>query len=427
MFMFRSSQLLLFLCVCTLEPLTSVAEGLNSCCDEPNLIQKNKCWNEVPINLSCPKKYLLDPDFDESETFRLSSSGDLMYRTIGSTKDVVVPKEEFCLTSLESENGSKVAIICMNAEQEESLASEELWFTLRAICGFISVIFLCMTLFVYALVPNLRDLQGKCIMHAIASLALSLLCLGIIQLFSNLDTVWCLTFAYINYFAFMTTFFWLHVTSIHVWKTATRPHIMGTDRQWYMIYLIYGHGMPIVLLTMLAIANHTPGDHLKPNLATGRCWFNGQHATWAYFYGPISILLCINLVLFLLSIKAVWRETKNINDAKVRSLKFKIRLYVRLFLIMGLLWFFEVISVALNNVHRILNYVWVVTDYVNVLQGVLIFLLLVVFRKRALRGLANKGFYCFQFPGMWKTFVDEEQVDEYEREDEVQMSNNDRI
>lgn len=99
---------------------------------------------------------------------------------------------------------------------------------------------------------------------------------------------------------------------------------------------------------------------------------------------------------------------------------------------MGIMWIFEVISSVLDHVHAILDYVWyvtqaklpktnviciknllirrIVTDYVNVLQGALIFFLLVVLRKRALRGLSSRGICCMTFPSTWKNFNDEEEA-----------------
>ncbi|ENN70801.1 hypothetical protein D910_03663 [Dendroctonus ponderosae] len=49
-----------------------------------------------------------------------------------------------------------------------------------------------------------------------------------------------------------------------------------------------------------------------------------------------------------------------------------------------------------------------ILDLVNTLQGVLIFLILVVFRKRVRRELANKNLCNIKFPNSWKYLEDEE-------------------
>lgn len=69
-----------------------------------------------------------------------------------------------------------------------------------------------------------------------------------------------------------------------------------------------------------------------------------------------------------------------------RSRAHRLALYMKLFIVMGISWTFEPISGAFQ-VHSV---VWLITDYVNALQGVLILLLLVVFRKKARIGLIQR-------------------------------------
>lgn len=47
-------------------------------------------------------------------------------------------------------------------------------------------------------------------------------------------------------------------------------------------------------------------------------------------------------------------------------------------------------------------------DLFNTLQGILIFLVLVVFRKSVRRGLATKNICNIRFPNSWKYLEDEE-------------------
>lgn len=48
------------------------------------------------------------------------------------------------------------------------------------------------------------------------------------------------------------------------------------------------------------------------------------------------------------------------------------------------------------------------TDVLNTLQGILIFLILVVFRKRVVRGLASRSFCGVRLPGRWRSAADDE-------------------
>lgn len=51
-----------------------------------------------------------------------------------------------------------------------------------------------------------------------------------------------------------------------------------------------------------------------------------------------------------------------------------------------------------------------ITDYINALQGILIFVLLVITRKRALKGLAKRGLCCIKLPVSWNALRDDESI-----------------
>lgn len=53
-------------------------------------------------------------------------------------------------------------------------------------------------------------------------------------------------------------------------------------------------------------------------------------------------------------------------------------------------------------------YFRIITDIFNALQGFVIFLILVVFRKKIKRSLASRKFYKLQFPVYWKNDKDSE-------------------
>lgn len=84
---------------------------------------------------------------------------------------------------------------------------------------------------------------------------------------------------------------------------------------------------------------------------------------------------------------------------------------------MGICWTFEPLSMVLEGTPF-----WLITDYVNVLQGVLIFLLLVVFRKRVRRGLVRRGI-CFKSFNSWSVIEDDE-CDELDDDEETRMNRN---
>lgn len=93
-------------------------------------------------------------------------------------------------------------------------------------------------------------------------------------------------------------------------------------------------------------------------------------------------------------------------------------------------WIFMVRKI---KIHYLLNLSVVfscrmVTDYVNALQGILIFILLVVTRKRALKGLARRGLCCIKLPASWNALHDDESIiDDIDDDEVTRLSNNEKV
>lgn len=56
----------------------------------------------------------------------------------------------------------------------------------------------------------------------------------------------------------------------------SKPHLLGTEKQWRSIYYFYGVGMPVIFLIILLIAENAPGNHIRPNMGQSKCWFEGK-------------------------------------------------------------------------------------------------------------------------------------------------------
>lgn len=394
--------------------IVGIVSAQNKCCSQgENVVYKKLCKNGSNITgITCDRMYMIE---SEDDKFDIDSNGTL------HDEYVEISMEEYCLTKTnESEN--VIALICMI--DDLSTDESDFFYISRATCAVISVVFLVMTMIVYILVPNLRDLQGKCTMHSVSALAIAMFFLCIMQFGLQFPEGACEVVGYITFMAFMATFTWLNTVSFHIWRTTVIPSVHATTKQWYLTYLIYAYGVPLVMLTAALAAHHAPGNHIKPGIGNNFCWFQSNRAIWAYFYGPILVLLIINIIFFCWTIKKLWKDCGTVHNSssKIKSLKYKCLLYVKLFFIMGLSWIFEVLSFAFDYKEHFIRYVWHVTDFINSMQGVLIFLILIVFRKRALRGLAKRGLCCIRLPTQWKTLQDEE-CEELFEEKEFSMEN----
>ncbi|KAJ8912563.1 hypothetical protein NQ315_006635 [Exocentrus adspersus] len=167
---------------------------------------------------------------------------------------------------------------------------------------------------------------------------------------------------------------------------------------------------PVLLLMVVLTANYSGNEFFRgihPGIGEVKCWFKSETATFIYFYGPISILLCINIFYFIWTTIVLCREMKGCSQKKTKVQKFRLLLCVRLFFVMGISWCFEVLSALFETSTS--KWVWVLPDALNALQGFLIFLILVVFRKKIIRALANKKiFRSIKLPSSWKNAQDDE-------------------
>lgn len=84
-------------------------------------------------------------------------------------------------------------------------------------------------------------------------------------------------------------------------------------------------------------------------------------------------------------------------------------LYVKLFLLGGFTWIFEVLSYTFNN-HAPSAWLWMIVDSLNCLHGLLTFFVLIVWRQRIRKELAGKRILCFLSPSRWADVDDEEQI-----------------
>lgn len=84
----------------------------------------------------------------------------------------------------------------------------------------LSVPFLLITLFVYACIPELRNMHGKSLMCYVLGLTVGYTALSLVQmrLFAA-ETTPCVVAGYTLYFFFMVSFFWLNVMSFDIYWT----------------------------------------------------------------------------------------------------------------------------------------------------------------------------------------------------------------
>ncbi|XP_043192057.1 uncharacterized protein LOC122365154 isoform X2 [Amphibalanus amphitrite] len=263
--------------------------------------------------------------------------------------------------------------------------------TLLTVLQTCSAVGLLGVLLVHLLVPALRNQHGRCLVSHAAALLVALGCLMASSrpaVYSRLEL--CQGVGLLMHFSFLASCFWLNVMSFDIWLTFSRlraaPSRTSQQRERFVRYSLYAWCSPLLLTLLTALMQFVPGEQpLLPPPGIGRvnCWFPGSREMLIYFHWPILALMTANLFFFLVTACNLRRGEKNAE--RVRSRKRgveRFKIYVHLFVVMGVSWIAEGLSKHFGP-----NNLWLVADLFNSLQGVLIFLLLVLRggTRRALR------------------------------------------
>ncbi|KAK9309413.1 hypothetical protein QLX08_000900 [Tetragonisca angustula] len=376
---------------------------INCCSDGFIWLPTLNCSDGSSIKLTCSSGwYLIDPEVDTEDKFFVMQEYDKTWLQLSDTNPINISADRFCVAKRET--GSQVALLCF--VDEYSPYSGTWKNILFCALSIISAIFLIATLAIYILLPELREIQDKAMMAVVTSLAVSyiILSIQILRPSNEEDYHICVFLGFVLYLGFMSVFFWLNIVSFNVWRTVWFQDFIIKDKSLFVVYSIVGWGGPLCFLIATLVTHHAEGEHLKPGFGEQSCWFSGHDQTWAYFYGPIAILLALNVIYLGLTGWRLWHQYRDYNGSKLRALRFKCLLYVKLIFVMGVTWIFEVLSYADHTKHDF----WMPMDILNALQGFIIFLLLVAMRKRVRKLLAKKKPCGINFPKSWTVYEDEE-------------------
>ncbi|XP_055634787.1 probable G-protein coupled receptor Mth-like 1 isoform X4 [Toxorhynchites rutilus septentrionalis] len=224
--------------------------------------------------------------------------------TIDSGK--IFASHEYCLE--QALDGKSVYVFsCVEHLQPDSvpIKNQDIKFALYAAALLISVIFLAATLATGYLVTSQHHvLHWRCQTHYVACLLIGDLFLAIVQL--SRDSITgsaCTMIAITMHFFFLAAFFWLNTMCFNIWWTFRdlRPTSLEKSQEIcrLRIYEVYAWGVPLVIAGVAAILDNMPDTvYLRPRFGERTCWFYGDMEILTYFFGPVGILLCINLLLF---------------------------------------------------------------------------------------------------------------------------------
>ncbi|XP_016946731.1 probable G-protein coupled receptor Mth-like 3 [Drosophila biarmipes] len=286
-------------------------------------------------------------------------------------------KREYCVQHIEFK-GDNIRItphFCRLANEASK--------TGQTVVMILSLVCMLLTISVYLYVEKLQNLHGKCFMCYMVALFVAYLLLLL-----NLWEVWdkpstsCTATGFLGYFFVMSAFLWLSVISFHLWITlASSPDLVDRllpDRQ-FLAYNSYAWGLALAMTGVTFLADNVIKNRdWAPRTGTTQCWiYTADNAALLYFYGPMMLLIAFNIAMFILTALSITGVKKNVRKNKINSDKQVYTLYLRLFILMGLTWSFEIINFFVRRTKfwaRILQ----VADYLNWSQGIIIFVLFIL-------------------------------------------------
>lgn len=160
----------------------------------------------------------------------------------------------------------------------------------------------------------------------------------------------------------------------------------GSDRKRFLVYCLYAFGVPFLMAgTVFTIDNTNIFDaRFKVGMGESNCWFKHDvdpKAELAFIYIPLALILLFNISCYSITaykIHCVQKETSMIREAnsskhsKINNEKNRFFLYLRLFIVMGVVWVMELASWACEN-----SLILHLLDIPNCIQGIIIFFMFV--------------------------------------------------
>ncbi|KAF5307998.1 hypothetical protein FQR65_LT06566 [Abscondita terminalis] len=389
-----------FVCVNEVNSENSVA--VRKCCGtnayykdkENRCININGTTNKINISKdktivagfpTCDSHMEIAGKYDERS---LQENGSLLLKET----NVLLPPGEFCLEHvLESEfedaDPTPSIFTCRNYMPPtvttiiSKNAPSDLRFTLYPIGLALSAIFLVATLVAGSLLPASHHvLHWRCQTNHVICLLFGYILLCITQVAGrSMTPTPCFLMAVAMHFLFLAAFFWLNTMCFNIWWTFRdlRPQSLekSQERCRLRIYEVYAWGFPLLIAATAAILDSIPSNSdyafLRPKFGTSNCWFHGNLEILTYFYGPIGVLLLINLALFLMTAReltcGLWKRELVKSTSERAALG---RVCMKLVVVMGVTWIADVVSFAVGGPQEL----WYLTDFINCLQGVLIFI-----------------------------------------------------
>ncbi|XP_075161657.1 G-protein coupled receptor Mth2-like isoform X2 [Haematobia irritans] len=326
--------------------------------------------------IPCDKAFPLNRMGDEAQNWHLLENGSLSL----FHGEVLLDKRDYCLMFLPKANGKEMILtprICPEPVENE----EPTLHIISSISDFITTIFITLTLLVYLFLTDRKNVQGKCFMCFLITLALGSIFQTIIALPDVIFSKFSCTFMGLSaYYSSIATFCWLNIIGFNMFKMQQDPQDNAdSNKKLFLKYSGYSFGLPSLLtLILILIQISNISERYKSGIGEDYCWFDPYNwSALIYFYLVFGILLVLGIAFFVVAFLNLRATLKSHPDSKILVLQMKsANRYGILLVIETIVLFVDVsanISVLLESEEW--SVLYYISSFVNTIYGIIIFLI----------------------------------------------------
>ncbi|KAM9407050.1 cadherin EGF LAG seven-pass G-type receptor 1-like isoform 5-T5 [Salvelinus alpinus] len=236
-----------------------------------------------------------------------------------------------------------------------------------------SLVALLLTFILLALLRKLRSNLHSIHRNLVAALFFSEL-VFLIGINQTDNPFVCTVIAILLHYFYMCTFAWMFVEGLHIYRMLTE--VRNINHGHMRFYYAMGWGIPAII-TGLAVGLD-PQGYGNPDF----CWLSVHDTLIWSFAGPISVVVLVNIVIFVLAAKASCgrRQRSFEKSGAIPAL----RIAFVLLLLISATWLLGLMAV--NSDVMTFHYLFAIF---SCLQGIFIFFFHVIFNKEVRKNLKN--------------------------------------
>ncbi|XP_075163341.1 uncharacterized protein LOC142235975 [Haematobia irritans] len=325
------------------------------------------------VGLPCSRPEMFSPSLDLWDFY---DDGRLLIYSDNTVLDTV----SYCLTPY---HDAKTFLIPMSCPMKSD-ATFSLLINTYAMA--LSVVFLIPTILVYLFLKDLREKLGNRILISyLFSIAVGYSIISYINISqTKFNYLACSTLGFMGYFFLMSAFVWLSVLCFDIWyslKFCIYNSSSSQRTKRFILYSLYAWAIPAFLTALVIWAEKSKHIDViyKPGIGVEICFLDTRKWSAAfYFYGPNTIILMFSIITFVYLICTMYKShDSNVTIESQNFFQENSVVLLRLFIIMGISWTMDILSYCFRNYPQS-EFIFLLTDFCNAIQGVLIFILFVL-------------------------------------------------